>query len=692
MRLHSSTVFAVSSRVLRPALQPVIDLTRRRVRARASLVTSKTMFRPGVALLVAFAACGLRAETSYSAILTVSRGQCIWRAGDNPVWAAPSLDESLWQPYTQWKLNVNEPRIWVRCHTDLGALRGTAHLALEASAPAAYELYLNGEPIGRAGDLRSGNFSLDTIQAFPAPPSLLASPRLTLAARITYGYPDFSGYMEASPFSIRAGDQQVLDALHAATVLQRIHTSLNYAVCFAILGVLAFVPFGLFFFDRSRRDLLLLGIYSLGLAVIYMARFLSTTLASYLVSVDLTIYSVSAATVILVRTWIAFVLAGRRMPLLFWFLIGVVILQYAEAACGSLLPLSWSLPLAVGAEWTNRASYYASLACAVAPYVAFWPYTRIPRPTIPIAAVCMVWGALMLVFFASGAASFSGHISNLAALMVSAQLFVSLCVIVILIGLLFRDQQRTAQDRAELAGEMASAREIQHYFIPEKLPATPGLAIQSVYLPAREVGGDFFQVLPDVRDGSTLIVVGDVAGKGLKAGMLSALIVGAIRTASQFTREPNEILALLNQRLQGRGLVTCLAMLIGSGGSVELANAGHLPPYLNGEELAVEGSLPLGAIARGVFGAARFQLVEGDSLLLVSDGIVEAQNQRGELFGFERTRAISNQSAEAIARAAQAYGQGDDITVLTLTRIAVGAKSGNELGATALSPVAGVMK
>jgi len=108
-------------------------------------------------------------------------------------------------------------------------------------------------------------------------------------------------------------------------------------------------------------------------------------------------------------------------------------------------------------------------------------------------------------------------------------------------------------------------------------------------------------------------------------------------------------------------------MLIGSGGSVELANAGHLPPYLNGEELAVEGSLPLGAIARGVFGAARFQLVEGDSLLLVSDGIVEAQNQRGELFGFERTRAISNQSAEAIARAAQAYGQEDDITVLTLT-------------------------
>ena len=202
---------------------------------------------------------------------------------------------------------------------------------------------------------------------------------------------------------------------------------------------------------------------------------------------------------------------------------------------------------------------------------------------IPIAALCMAWGAFMMVFFISGAASFSRRISPLASLLVSAELFVTLCVIILLMGLLLRDQQRTAQDRAELAGEMASAREMQQYFIPEKLPGTPGLAIQSVYLPSREVGGDFFQVLPDARDGSTLIVVGDVAGKGLKAGMLSALIVGAIRTAFQFTSEPGEILALLNQRLQGRGLVTCQVLRIGSCGSVELANAGHLPPYVNGQ-------------------------------------------------------------------------------------------------------------
>ncbi len=178
-------------------------------------------------------------------------------------------------------------------------------------------------------------------------------------------------------------------------------------------------------------------------------------------------------------------------------------------------------------------------------------------------------------------------------------------MLIALIALLFRDQRQVTEERAMLAGEMASAREIQQYLIPEKLPPTPGLAIESVYQPSREVGGDFFQVLPDPRDGSTLIVVGDVAGKGLQAGMLAALIVGAIRTAFKFTSDPGKILALLNDRLQGRGLVTCLALRIDRDGNAELANAGHLPPYINGKELALDGALPLGAVPDVAFPVQR---------------------------------------------------------------------------------------
>ena len=392
-------------------------------------------------------------------IQTISPQQCVWHAGDNPAWAAPNLDETGWQPYTRWKLNTNQPRIWVRCHADLSALRGTARPALQVSLPAAYELYGNGLPIGGAGNLRSGTFSMDTIRSYPAPPSLLVQQPVTVAARITYGYPDFSGEVVPSPLSIRAGDQQILEALRDAEVLSRIHRFTNYVVYFAIIGVLAFVLFGLFLFDRSRRDLLLLSICALGLAAIYAARYSTVTFAGIPVSVDLAIYTAAAAAVILTRTWFGFVLARRRVPLFFWIVIGLDTTRDAVAVCCSFLPLSWSLVLAGAVQHTYQASTYANLACALAPFVAFWPYTRIRRSMIPIAAVCLAWGAFMTFFFISGAANFNGRISDLASLLVSVELVVTLCVIVLLMGLLLRDQQRTARHRAELAGEMASARE-----------------------------------------------------------------------------------------------------------------------------------------------------------------------------------------------------------------------------------------
>jgi phosphoserine phosphatase RsbU/P len=229
---------------------------------------------------------------------------------------------------------------------------------------------------------------------------------------------------------------------------------------------------------------------------------------------------------------------------------------------------------------------------------------------------------------------------------------------------------RTRSEEERYAGEIQAARNVQHYLIPEHLPSTPGLKIESEYRPATEVGGDFFQVLPDSSDGSALIVVGDVAGHGMEAGMLAALIVGAIRTAAQFTTDPTRILSLLNERMQGRGLATCLALRIEKDGSAALANAGHLPPYLNGQELAMEGALPLGAIQGIDFPVLHFRLGEGDALMLMTDGVAEAQDADGQLFGFDRIGQMLRKgtAAAALASAAQAFGQEDDITVLTVER------------------------
>jgi phosphoserine phosphatase RsbU/P len=100
-----------------------------------------------------------------------------------------------------------------------------------------------------------------------------------------------------------------------------------------------------------------------------------------------------------------------------------------------------------------------------------------------------------------------------------------------------------------------------------------------------------------------------------------------------------------------------------------LANAGHLPPYRAGEELPSVSALPLGigGSEDGWYEEISFDLQPADTLTFLSDGVVEARSLSGELFGFDRAREISDRSAEEIARAAQDFGQEDDITVLTLT-------------------------
>lgn len=215
--------------------------------------------------------------------------------------------------------------------------------------------------------------------------------------------------------------------------------------------------------------------------------------------------------------------------------------------------------------------------------------------------------------------------------------------------------------------EIEQARQVQQVLIPEALPSVPGFALESEYRPAQQVGGDFFQILGG-DDGSVLAVIGDVSGKGLKAAMLVSLIVGAIRNQMETNSDPLSMLESLNRRLIGRGnaQATCLVLRIASDGEVTLANAGHLPPYLNGKEMVMEGALPLGVTARAEFSVMQFPLQPGDRLTLLTDGIVEAQSETRELFGFARTHELVQQDRPAaeIAAAAQSFGQNDDITVL----------------------------
>jgi serine phosphatase RsbU (regulator of sigma subunit) len=122
---------------------------------------------------------------------------------------------------------------------------------------------------------------------------------------------------------------------------------------------------------------------------------------------------------------------------------------------------------------------------------------------------------------------------------------------------------------------------------------------------------------------------------------------------------------------RGDAQATCLALRISSDGGVMLANAGHVAPYLNGEELPMEGALPLGMIEGAEPSVMRFALKQGDRLVLMSDGIAEATDANGKLFGFERVHALLRKSPSAteVANAAQAFGQEDDISVISVTRM-----------------------
>lgn len=243
--------------------------------------------------------------------------------------------------------------------------------------------------------------------------------------------------------------------------------------------------------------------------------------------------------------------------------------------------------------------------------------------------------------------------------------FTGLLAIIVIIFVRFL---RIHHEQERASGELAAARSVQELMIPREKVETPGYEVDSVYNPANEVGGDFFHIEP-TSDGGLLVILGDVAGHGLQAAMNVSMLMGALRRFE--VKSPARILESLNRVLIGSdSFTTCQVAWFGPDGEVVVANAGHLPPYLNTQEVRLPGGLPLGVISDVTYDEVRLYLHPGDRLLMMSDGVVEARLGSGELFGFDRVHNLSNQSAFYIADAAKAFGQEDDITVLTIRRLA----------------------
>jgi predicted ester cyclase len=241
-------------------------------------------------------------------------------------------------------------------------------------------------------------------------------------------------------------------------------------------------------------------------------------------------------------------------------------------------------------------------------------------------------------------------------------------------------------ERARIEQELQVARRIQLASLPREVPHLEGWQISPYYQPAREVGGDFydFHLLSEGRLG---VVVGDATGKGVPAALVMSTTCGMLRLAAQSASSPGEMLQRVNETLfpyiPPNMFVTCFyAILDPKSGSLTYANAGHDLPYLcrNGEaeELMARG-MPLGLMPGMSYKEKETLLQAGEAALLYSDGLVEAHDPEGDMFGFPRLRARVAEHGgerelgdflmeELYSFVGEGWAQEDDITLLTLRR------------------------
>jgi serine phosphatase RsbU (regulator of sigma subunit) len=252
------------------------------------------------------------------------------------------------------------------------------------------------------------------------------------------------------------------------------------------------------------------------------------------------------------------------------------------------------------------------------------------------------------------------------------------------------EQERIERERIEQ--ELLVARRIQQASLPEEIPELEGWQISPHYQPAREVGGDFYDFF-ELPNGRLGIVVGDATGKGVPAALVMSTTCGMLQLAAQAldSSSPGEVLARVNETLVARipanMFITCFyGVLDPESGRLHYANAGHDLPYLHrasgeAEELRATG-MPLGLMPGMGYEEKETVLEAGEVALFYSDGLVEAHNPKGEMFGFPRLRRLVAKYGEERSlgetlleelysfTGGEGWEQEDDITLLTLKRSA----------------------
>ncbi len=581
--------------------------------------------------------------------------------GDNSSWADPVFDDSSW-PVAPNGLVPSRSRdtnrfLWVRIRVPVpDQLNGPLALHLDnlGVQPMTWQVFVNGQPSGGQGAFPP--------HADPADPPV--SPVMTLPSSLA---PQGSVALVAlrewhAPTFLESDVQHPAAVIDQAAVLSlTVRASAAEGLIangpeYALSVVLALAGIALLVFWRSSR-----GREYLWAAIMLLSPLATAILSSGLVTARLSFHAQTLAIAVVYSAgllaeiefmWTLFQLRSRWIHIL-WHAIWVafILAEIAEAYFLQSPAFQHLCQIVIVAG-------IAAFDCILFP-VCIREMFR-PGGNRAIAAA----QSLMEVIILLGVLGYSVHLTLQPFPLDLFQLTLTLLDLAIA-AMLFRRAWKAWKESSSLRAEFEAAREVQQQLVTAP-PATPGFRIEAEYRPATQVGGDFYRVVPG-ENGDVLIVVGDVSGKGLRAAMTVSAIVGSLRMLP--ARSPAEILRELNRSLTGHlhgGFVTCLAARLNADGACAVATAGHPAPYRNGEEIPLSPSLPLGITADAEYTETTLLLAPGDAFTFFSDGVVEAQSPTGELFGFERTRAIASQSAQSIADIAQRFGQEDDITVLTL--------------------------
>lgn len=626
------------------------------------------------ALIVAGAAAPARADVlpiPPGVETTSLAGMWKFQPGDDPAWAEPDFDDSSWDDVevpgllqTQGYPGFDDIG-WYRITLRLPRARGDLALSL-GPILVGYEIYVNGHLLGSVPDDFRRGVARSLAHTWVIPRELLRDPIFVIAIRIK-GNPAGSGFPPNSPVYIGAhrGVEAISNDENLIYLVRGLPWYL-YPLAFI------FVPIMLTLY-RSQRD---------------RDEYLWAAAFAFLQAL------LGVAGLVAAHTEVLSPLEFGRLSILLnlgilWARVELLVFLVGEKRLGFLRPPQWITAAiaaaTVASAQLGQAIYnYQELTFIPFRLALAWVAIRCLRSKswetwlLAVLAIAEFVAALPTEFHLvmdalHGAAMHSVNVVYVPLFgyfRMSLTGLIDIVWILVICSLVFRRYVVTNREHRRMADELEAARLVQDLLIPRTVEPTPGLDIESVYLPAQEVGGDFYQILP-AANGETFVAVGDVSGKGLKAAMVVSSIVGGLLVET--SRRPAEVLTSLNRMLMKEmdgGFVTCCCALFHRDGTVTIANAGHIPPYLDGKEMAVAPGLPLGISPDVTYAAQTFALAGANAAVFLSDGVIEARNPRGELFGFERTCALVLKTAKEIADEARNFGQHDDITVVRIRRTA----------------------